>query len=64
MTAGDATLAGLRVAHERGMSAPDVAESGSTASGPDDEKITEEAARDEPAPGPSADLPPKNGAQS
>jgi NADH-quinone oxidoreductase subunit E len=63
-TAGDATLAGLRVAQERGMSAPAVAESGSTAKGPDDEQITEDTARDEPAPGPSADLPPKNGAQS
>jgi NADH-quinone oxidoreductase subunit E len=62
-TAGDATLAGLRVARERGMSAPSVAESSATAEGPDDEKIAEESARDEPAPGPSADLPPKNGAQ-
>ncbi|MCW2551153.1 MAG: dehydrogenase [Mycobacterium sp.] len=64
-TTGDATLAGLRIAHERGMSAPAVAESGSsTAAGPDDEKIAKETARDEPAPGPSADLPPRNGAQS
>lgn len=62
-TAGDATLAGLRVAHERGMAAPKPGESHSTATGPDDEKITEEATRNEPAPGPEADLPPKNGAQ-
>jgi NADH-quinone oxidoreductase subunit E len=63
-TGGDATLAGLRVARERGMSAPSPTQSHSTAAGPDDEKIAEETARDEPAPGPSADLPPKNGAQS
>jgi NADH-quinone oxidoreductase subunit E len=61
---GDATLAGLRVARERGMSAPSPAETHSTAAGPDDEKIAEETARNEPAPGPSADLPPRNGAQS
>ncbi|MBJ7340098.1 NADH-quinone oxidoreductase subunit NuoE [Mycolicibacterium sp.] len=63
-TAGDATLAGLRIAHERGMTAPSPAESHSTAAGPDDQKITEETVRNEPAPAPSADLPPKNGAQS
>ncbi len=60
-TPGDATLAGLKVAHEHGMTAPASGESHSTASGPDDERITEETARDEPAPAPSADLPPKNG---
>jgi NADH-quinone oxidoreductase subunit E len=59
---GDATLAGLRIARERGMSAPSTAQTGGTATGPDDEKITEQTARDEPAPGPAADLPPKNGA--
>jgi NADH-quinone oxidoreductase subunit E len=58
---GDATLAGLEVAHERGMTAPSAGESGSTARGPDDERIAEETARNEPAPAPSADLPPKNG---
>jgi NADH-quinone oxidoreductase subunit E len=60
-TAGDATLAGLRVARERGTSAPPEAQSGATAEGPDDEKIATESAREQPAPGPSADLPPKNG---
>jgi NADH-quinone oxidoreductase subunit E len=60
-TPGDATLAGLAVAHERGMTAPATGENGATASGPDDERITEETARNEPAPAPSADLPPKNG---
>lgn len=61
-TAGEATLAGLRVARERGMSAPRAATSGSAAKGPDDERIAKETIRDEPAPGPSADVPPKNGA--
>jgi len=60
-TPGDATLAGLAVAHEHGMTAPVTGGTGSTASGPDDEQITEETARNEPAPAPSADLPPKNG---
>jgi NADH-quinone oxidoreductase subunit E len=60
---GDATLAGLRIAHERGMSAPPISESSSTAGGPDDQQIVEETAREQPAPGPSADLPPKNGAK-
>ena len=58
---GHATLAGLEVAHDRGMTAPAVDESGPTVSGPDDERIAEETARNEPAPAPSADLPPKNG---
>jgi NADH-quinone oxidoreductase subunit E len=62
-TCGEATLAGLRVARERGMSAPSPAESDPTAAGPDDEKIAEETARDEPAPAPSSDIPPTNGAR-
>ena len=61
-TAGDPTLAGLRVARELGMSAPEPGESAGTVSGPDDEQMTKEAKRDEPAPGPSADVPSKNGA--
>lgn len=60
-TPGDATLAGLAVAHERGMTAPATGDAAATASGPDDERIAEETARDEPAPAPSADLPPTNG---
>jgi NADH-quinone oxidoreductase subunit E len=60
-TPGAATLAGLRIAHERGMTAPDVKEAGATADGPDDERIAEESKRDEPAPAPSADVPAKNG---
>jgi NADH-quinone oxidoreductase subunit E len=59
--AGEATLAGLRVAQERGMEAPSVANASAVADGPDDERIAKESARDEPAPGPSADVPPKNG---
>ena len=57
---GDATLAGLRIARERGMTAPDVGEHAEV-EGPDDERITEETARDEPAPAPSADVPEKGG---
>jgi NADH-quinone oxidoreductase subunit E len=60
-TPGEATLAGLRIAHERGMTAPRPDEAGATASGPDDERIAKESARDEPAPAPSADVPTKNG---
>ena len=59
---GEATLAGLRIARERGMRAPDVDESTGAADGPDDEQMTKEAKRDEPSPGPSAEVPSKNGA--
>ncbi|MEH3132687.1 MAG: NADH-quinone oxidoreductase subunit NuoE [Mycolicibacterium neoaurum] len=57
---GQATLAGLRVARERGITAP---ESGTPArvEKPDDERLTEESARDQPAPAPSEDVPPRNG---
>ena len=59
-TAGEATLAGLRVAHELGMTAPDpnqVTEShdGAPLASPED------SVRDEPAPAPSADVPPDKG---
>ena len=57
---GDATLAGLRIARERGMFAPAVAQA-STVEAPDGERIAKESIRDEPAPAPSADVPPKNG---
>ena len=59
--AGEPTLAGLRVAQERGMEAPSVANASAVADGPDDERIAKESVRDEPAPAPSADVPPKNG---
>ncbi|MCV7434992.1 NADH-quinone oxidoreductase subunit NuoE [Mycolicibacterium bacteremicum] len=57
---GQATLAGLRIARERGMTAP---ESGTPAQvqKPDDERIAEETLRDQPAPAPSVDVPPRNG---
>ena len=56
--AGDATLAGLRIAQERGMEAPDAAGGGGVANGaPDDTKAAAEATKDEPAPGPSATVP-------
>jgi NADH-quinone oxidoreductase subunit E len=61
---GAATLAGLEVARELGMRAPEVGESAGTASGPDDEAITREKVREQPAPAPSADVPPKNGRQN
>lgn len=57
---GEATLAGLKLARERGMAAPEVGAQ-ARASGPDDQRITEETVRSEPAPAPSADVPPKNG---
>jgi NADH-quinone oxidoreductase subunit E len=57
---GAATLAGLRIARERGMAAPAVGRPAEVA-GPDDERITEQTVRDEPAPAPSADVPPTNG---
>jgi NADH-quinone oxidoreductase subunit E len=56
---GDATLAGLRIAHARGMTAPEFGARGEAA-GPDDERITAETVRDEPAPAPSARVPPKS----
>jgi NADH-quinone oxidoreductase subunit E len=49
---GDATLAGLRVARERGMEAPDVAAVTNSDVGPDD-------AKNQAAPGPSATVPPE-----
>jgi NADH-quinone oxidoreductase subunit E len=57
--AGDATLAGLRVARERGMTAPDVATVTDTHGGPDDAKVAAEATKDQAAPGPSATVPPQ-----
>ena len=60
-TPGAATLAGLRIAQEKGMTAPAVADARATAEGPDDEAIAAETARDEPAPAPSADVPSTNG---
>ena len=57
--AGDATLAGLRVARERGMTAPDVADATDSHGGPNDAKVAAEATRDQAAPAPSATVPPE-----
>ena len=56
---GDATLAGLRVARERGMEAPDVDAVTDSHSGPNDSKVATEATKDQAAPAPSADVPPE-----
>ncbi len=56
--AGDATLAGLRIARERGMEAPDPQTAAPSSNGaPDDTKAATEATKDEPAPAPSATVP-------
>ncbi|MBP1820135.1 NADH-quinone oxidoreductase subunit NuoE [Mycobacterium sp. OAE908] len=56
---GDATLAGLRVARERGMEAPEVEVATDSHSGPDDEKVAKEATRNQAAPDPAASVPPE-----
>jgi NADH-quinone oxidoreductase subunit E len=58
---GAATVAGLRVARERGLSAPDASRGALTAevSGGGTEPAAVEATRSQPAPGPSATVPPK-----
>ena len=56
--AGDATLAGLRIARERGMEAPDPQAAAPSSNGaPDDTKAAAEATKNEPAPAPSATVP-------
>jgi NADH-quinone oxidoreductase subunit E len=56
---GEATLAGLRVARERGMEAPDVEAATDSHSGPDDEKVAKESTRNQAAPDPAASVPPE-----
>ncbi|MEO3756779.1 NADH-quinone oxidoreductase subunit NuoE [Mycobacterium sp. B14F4] len=56
---GEATLAGLRVARDRGMSAPEADALAQPRETPDDAKAGAEATSDAPAPGPSATVPPK-----
>jgi NADH-quinone oxidoreductase subunit E len=56
---GDATLAGLRVARERGMQAPDVAAVTDSHDGPNDAEVATEATKKQAAPGPSATVPPE-----
>ena len=57
---GDATLAGLRIAQERGMEAPDTTAATTSHATPDDTKVAAEATKNEPAPAPSATVPPKS----
>jgi NADH-quinone oxidoreductase subunit E len=57
--AGEATLAGLRVARDRGMEAPDVATVTDSHDGSNDAKVAADATKDQPAPGPSATVPPE-----
>jgi NADH-quinone oxidoreductase subunit E len=56
---GDATLAGLRVARERGIEAPDVAAVTDSQGGPNDSEIATEATKNQAAPAPSATVPPE-----
>jgi NADH-quinone oxidoreductase subunit E len=58
---GDATLAGLRVAREKGMEAPDPAATAPSHGGINDTKAAAEATKNQSAPAPSADVPPKAG---
>lgn len=56
---GAATLAGLHVARERGMGAPDSTVTAQSEETLTDEQAAAEATQDAPAPGPSATVPPK-----
>lgn len=56
---GDATLAGLRIAHERDMSAPDATATEASPDETDDRVAAANATRNAPAPAPSATVPPK-----
>lgn len=59
---GGATLAGLRVAREHRMAAPEAGTpSDSTAGGGREQAVAVESVRDEPAPAPEADVPAKPG---
>ena len=60
---GGATLAGLTVAREHGMTAPEPGAATAAVDAPDQEKMAAEAVREEPAPAPSADVPPRNGSR-
>jgi NADH-quinone oxidoreductase subunit E len=56
---GDATLAGLRVAREQGMEAPDAEAAGTTPNGKSDAKVAAEATKNQSAPAPSSTVPPE-----
>jgi NADH-quinone oxidoreductase subunit E len=58
---GEATLAGLQVARERGMTAPPMTGTSGSSGGVPVEASAVESVRDEPAPAPSATVPPKPG---
>ena len=60
---GDATLAGLRIAHERDMTAPEAPEVGNVSEHPptDSQPEAVESTKDEPAPGPEATVPAESG---
>ncbi|MCT7661041.1 NADH-quinone oxidoreductase subunit NuoE [Mycobacterium deserti] len=55
--AGPATLAGLRVARENGMQAPEVTTVTDSHAGPDDGEVAADAMKDQAAPAPSATVP-------
>lgn len=57
---GEATLAGLRVAHDHDMTAPPMTGRSDSSNGAPVEVSTAESVRDEPALGPSATVPPKS----
>jgi NADH-quinone oxidoreductase subunit E len=52
------------VAQELGMTAPDASAETTSHSTSDDTKAAAEVTKDEPAPGPSADVPPKSDSNS
>jgi NADH-quinone oxidoreductase subunit E len=56
---GDATLAGLRVAKQNGMTAPDPASAPPSHDERNDKQVAAQTAKNEPAPGPAAAAPPK-----
>ena len=57
--AGTATLAGLRVAQELNMTAPEASAGAASHAEPDDTKAAVDSTKDEPAPAPSATVPAK-----
>jgi NADH-quinone oxidoreductase subunit E len=56
---GVATVAGLRVAQELGMKAPEASGATAPQAAPDDTRAAAAATKDKPAPAPSATVPPK-----
>jgi NADH-quinone oxidoreductase subunit E len=56
---GDATLAGLRIAKDKGMQAPEPAAPEPSHNGANDAAVATEATKNQPAPAPSATVPPE-----